>query len=98
MIDELRDLANIRIAAHQQRITRAYNKNTRIRRIHVRDLVLRKTFQNTKDHSAGKVSPQWEGPYLIDVEAGKGAYWLATLDGDVLQRSWNALHIKAYFS
>ena len=31
-IDELRDLAKIRIAAHQQRIAKSYNKNIRIRR------------------------------------------------------------------
>ena len=46
--DELSDISKIRVAAHQQRITRAYNKIIRIRRFQVGDLVLRKTFQNTK--------------------------------------------------
>ena len=68
-IDELRYLAKIRIAAHQQRIAKSYNKNIRIRRLQVGDLVLRKTFQNTKDPVDGKLAPKWEGPYLIDSKA-----------------------------
>ncbi|KAI3676095.1 hypothetical protein L1987_85694 [Smallanthus sonchifolius] len=55
------------------------------------------TEMNTTNPSDGKLAPKWEGPYLIDSEAGKGAYWLATLEGDILPRSWNAIHLKAYF-
>ena len=40
-IDELRDLAKIRIAAYQQRITKAYNKNIKVKRFQIGDLVLR---------------------------------------------------------
>ncbi|KAI3744712.1 hypothetical protein L1987_57803 [Smallanthus sonchifolius] len=96
-VDELRDLAKFCIAAYQQRIARSYNKNIRIRRFQVGDLVLRKAFQNTTNPSDGKLAPKWEGPYLIDSEAGKGAYWLATMEGDILPRSWNAIHLKPYF-
>ena len=71
--------------------------NIRLRRFQIGDMVLRKTFQKTKDPSVGNLAPKWEGPYLIDVEAGKGAYWLETLEGDVLPRSWNAIHLKAYY-
>lgn len=46
-VDELRDAAKVRMAAYQQRIAKAYNKNIRIRRFQEGDLVLRKTFQNT---------------------------------------------------
>ena len=60
-------------------------------------MVLRKTFQNTNDPSVGKLAPKWEGPYLIDAEAGKGAYWLATLKGDIFPRSWNSIHLKVYY-
>ena len=73
-IDKLRDLAKIRISSHQQRINKAYNKNIKVRRFQIGDLVLRKTFQNTKDPSAGIFDYKWERPYLIDVEARKGGY------------------------
>ena len=95
-IDELRDLAKLKIVAHQQRIAKSYNKNIRIRRFQIGDLVLRKTFQNTKDPTNGKLAPKWEGPYVINSKAGKGAYWLADMEGTLLPRSWNVIHLKAY--
>ena len=75
-IDETRDAAKLRMAAYQQRISRAYNKNIRTRRFQVGDWVLRKAFQNTTNPADGKLPPKWEGPYEVESEAGKGAYRL----------------------
>ncbi|XP_076913798.1 uncharacterized protein LOC143572547 [Bidens hawaiensis] len=97
-IDELRDLAKIRMAAYQQRTAKSYNKNIRIRRFQAADMVLRKAFQNTTNPADGKLAPKWEGPYLIDSDAGKGAYRLITMEGVPLPRVWNAIHLKADFS
>jgi hypothetical protein len=95
--DELRDLARIRMAAYQQRVAGAYNKNIRIRRFQVGDMVLRKAFQNTTNPADGKLAPKWQGPYLIESEAGKGAYRLLTMEGDMIPRAWSAIHLKEYF-
>ncbi|KAD5317516.1 hypothetical protein E3N88_17462 [Mikania micrantha] len=93
-IDELRDIARIRMATYQQKIAKSYNKNIRIRRFQIGDLVLRKAFQNTTNPTDGKLAPKWEGPYKIDSEAGKGAYKLTNMEGEPLPRSWNAIHLK----
>lgn len=50
-------------------------------------LVLRKTIQNTKDPSVGKLALKWEGPHLIDSKEKIGAYWMVTLEGNVLLTS-----------
>ncbi|KAD7117023.1 hypothetical protein E3N88_04291 [Mikania micrantha] len=73
-IDELRDIARIRMATYQQKIAKSYIKNIRIRRFQLGDLVLRKAFQNTTNPANGKLAPRWEGPYKIESKAGKGAY------------------------
>ncbi|KAD4180495.1 hypothetical protein E3N88_29086 [Mikania micrantha] len=82
------------MATYQQRIAKSYNKNIRIRRFHVGDLVLRKAFKNTTNPANGKLAPKWEGPYKIESEAGKRAYKLTNLEGEPLPRSWNAIHLK----
>ena len=96
-IDELRDLSRIHIAAHQQRITKAYNMNIEVIRFQVGDLVSRKTFQNTKDPCAGILALKWDEPYLIDSKTRKEEYRLAILEGNVLSQPWNPIHLKAYF-
>ncbi|KAJ0508863.1 hypothetical protein HanIR_Chr11g0522111 [Helianthus annuus] len=60
-------------------------------------MVLRKAFQNTTDPADRKLAPKWKGPYLIEAEAGKGAYRLLTMKGDSLSRAWNTVHLKKYF-
>lgn len=60
-VDKLRDLAMLRISAYQQRITKSYNKNIRIRRFQVGDLIFRNIFQIITKLSAGKLAPKWKG-------------------------------------
>ena len=60
-------------------------------------MVLRKSFQNIQDPKDGKLAPKMEGHYLIDLEVGKGAYWLPSIEGILLPRSWNTILLKAYF-
>ncbi|XP_076953883.1 uncharacterized protein LOC143628098 [Bidens hawaiensis] len=95
-MEELRDQARFRMATYQQKTDGEYNKNIRIRRFHVGDLVLRKAFQNTTYPADGKLAPKWEGPYLIESEAGKGAYHLMNSEGDMLPRAWNVIHLKKF--
>ena len=38
--------------------------------------MLRRVFQNTKEARAGKLGPNWEGPYRVTKIVGQGAYKL----------------------
>lgn len=64
-----------------------FNKNVRVRTFHVGDLVLRKVFPNTVDVNIGNFGATWEGPYLIEFITRRGAYRLATIDGNLVPRS-----------
>ena len=43
--------------------------------------------QSNKDHH--KLSPPWEGPYIITEVLRTGAYKLKTVDGVVFTNAWN---------
>ncbi|XP_056695833.1 uncharacterized protein [Spinacia oleracea] len=94
--EDLREAALIRMASQQQIVAKCFNKNVKVKMFKEGDWVLRKVFQNTKELNAGKLAPAWEGPYLIDKIAGKGAYRLISKDGKSVPRSWNATHLKLY--
>lgn len=50
-----------------------------------------------KNHSWGKLGPNWEGPYRVTSVAGTGAYQLKDLDGIVVPRPWNVNNLRKYF-
>ena len=81
----------------QQRVTRYYNKNVRMRQFRAGNWVLRKVNQNTRDPNHGALGPKWEGPYRVIRATGPGAYKLAYPDERDVKRSWNAEHLKKYF-
>ncbi|XP_074327825.1 uncharacterized protein LOC141665742 [Apium graveolens] len=93
-VDELREIAKIRLASYQQRVANTYNKHVHIRTFRVGDMVLRKTFQNTMDMTTVKFADTWEGPYFIDAVIGRVAYQLSMMDKIQIPRSWNALHLN----
>jgi len=46
----------------------------------------------------GKFLANWEGPFRVTAVAGKGAYRLERLPGQAVPRTWNAAHLKFYYS
>ncbi|XP_038699702.1 uncharacterized protein LOC119997000 [Tripterygium wilfordii] len=92
-IDELRDQALTRTAAYHDKVSKYFNKNVRTRTFQEGDYVLRKIFENTRELNAGKLGPNWEGPYLIDRVLGNGAYRLRGENGEAILHPWNAVHL-----
>uniref|UniRef100_A0A803N1R0 RNase H type-1 domain-containing protein n=1 Tax=Chenopodium quinoa TaxID=63459 RepID=A0A803N1R0_CHEQI len=95
-VEELSDDAKMRMAAYQQEVARSFNKNVRARVFKLGDWVLRKVYENTREVNAGKLAPNWEGPYEIIKVVGNGAYRHRNAEGKEVQRSWNAAHLKLY--
>ena len=76
LVDELRDLAAIRLASYHQSVAISYNNNVRVRMFKAGDWVLKKVLPNKRDPRHGKLAETWIGPYLRRSVVGQGAYQL----------------------
>ena len=81
---------------NKQKVAQHFNKNIRVEKFKEGEWVLRRVFQNTKEEGAGKLGPNWEGPYQITKIVGQGAYKLQAADGRNIGNSWNVVHLKKY--
>ena len=79
-LDEACDVALLRSAKYQQALRRYHSRRVWGRAFNVGDLVLRLVQSNKNRH---KLSPQWEGPYVIIKVLRPGTYKLRTIDGVV---------------
>ena len=58
LLEETQAQALLHVAAYQQRSARYFNSKVKERRFKVRDLVLRKVMQNTKELNEGALGPE----------------------------------------
>ncbi|KAK0573789.1 hypothetical protein LWI29_013579 [Acer saccharum] len=96
-LEEIKDTAQVRNSAYQQRAARYYNSHVRERRFQLGDLVLRRVSPNTKDKSSGSLADKWEGPYIIKRIVGHGAYMIARPEGSLVPRPCNAQYLKIFY-
>jgi hypothetical protein len=74
---------------------RRYHKcNVRPREFHVGDLVLRRV-QGSKDRH--KLSPPWEGSFIIHEVLRPGMYKIQYEDGRVVTNAWNIEHLHPFY-
>ena len=59
--------------------------------------MLRKVFENTADPLAGKLEPNWEGPFIVTRSSESGLYALNKLNGTNIPRMLNVMHLKRYY-
>ena len=73
LLDEERDLAATRSAIYQQDLRRYHSRWVKTRNFQEGDLVLR-LIQDQSD--AHKLSPPWEGPFVVSKNLNNGSYYL----------------------
>nr|KYP37795.1 hypothetical protein KK1_041004 [Cajanus cajan] len=98
LIDELREEARIHEEACKLRASRRYNTRVRTRSFRVGDLVWQLLGDARRDSSEGKLVPNWDGPFRVTENLENGAYRLEKLCDKAIPRTWNATHLKFYFS
>jgi hypothetical protein len=85
-LEEARDVALLHSAWYQQSLRRYHARGVRPRDFRVGDLVLRLRLDARGHH---KLTPPWEGPFIIAKILKPGTYKLANDQGEVYSNAWN---------
>ncbi|KAI0515910.1 hypothetical protein KFK09_008580 [Dendrobium nobile] len=87
LLPEVRDEAMLKVAAYHQRVARHYNRRMKPRRISIGDLVLRNIEAAGKGLQGNKLSPLWEGSYLVAAMVKPGTFKLKDAEGKMLPQT-----------
>ena len=93
-LNEARDATLLHSATYQQALRRYHGRNIRSREFQVGDLVLRRVQSNKDRH---KLSPPWEGPFIIDQVLRPGTFKLKHKDGRVIANAWNIEQLRRFY-
>jgi hypothetical protein len=85
-LEEARDMALLHSARYQQSLRRYHARGVRPRDLQVGDLVLRLRQDARGRH---KLTPPWEGPFIITKTLKPGTYKVANSQGKVYNNAWN---------
>jgi ribonuclease HI/transposase InsO family protein len=85
-LEEARDMALLHSARYQQSLRRYHARGVRSRDLQVGDLVLRLRQDALGRH---KLTPPWEGSFVIAKVLKPGTYKLANSQGEVYSNAWN---------
>jgi len=93
-LDEARDVALLHSAKYLQTLRRYHARHIRGRAFCVGELVLRRVQTSKGRH---KLSPPWEGPFVIDQILRPGTYKLRDIDGRVIGNAWNIEQLRRFY-
>ncbi|XP_070022288.1 uncharacterized protein [Nicotiana sylvestris] len=82
LIDRKRMNVVCHVQLYQNRMSRAFNKRIKPRRFAPGQLVLKRIFPH-QDEAKGKLSPNWQGSYMVHRVLIGGALILAEMDGEI---------------
>jgi hypothetical protein len=93
-LDKVRTVALMHSARYQQALRRYQARKIQRRDFDEGDLVLRLHQDNRGRH---KLSPPWEGPYVVVKVLKFGTYKLANEDGEELTNAWNIQQLRRFY-
>jgi hypothetical protein len=93
-LDEARTVALIHSTRYQQALRRYQARKIQRQDFDEGDLVLRLRQDNRGRH---KLSPPWEGPYVVVKVLKSGTYKLANEDGEELTNAWNIQQLRHFY-
>ena len=97
MAYELCGVTVVQIASYHHRLANLYNRRVKPQMFQLGDLILRKVLKNIVDPSTEKFQPNWDGSYIVTQVDESRSYALDKLDGTLVPRMWNIMHLKRYY-
>jgi hypothetical protein len=94
VLEEERLNTVIQSARYQQSLRRYHDKVVRHRSFAVGDLVLRRILTGEGCH---KLSPLWEGPFIVLEVTRPGSYRLTQMDDTEVGNTWNIEHLRKFY-
>jgi hypothetical protein len=93
-LNEVRNVTLLHSSKYQQALRQYHSRRVRGRAFSIGDLVLRLVESNKGRH---KLTPPWEGPYIITEVLKPGTYKLKTADGKVFTNAWNIEQLRRFY-
>jgi hypothetical protein len=93
-LEEARDMALLHSARYQQYLRRYHARGVQSRDLQVGDLVLRLRQDARGRH---KLTPPWEGSFIIAKILKSGTYKLANSQGEVYNNAWNIRQLRSFY-
>jgi hypothetical protein len=93
-LEEARDMALLHSARYRQSLRRYHARGVWSRDLQVGDLVLRLRQDARGRH---KLTPPWEGPFVIAKVLKPGTYKLANSQGEVYSNAWNIQQLRRFY-
>ena len=96
-LEEKRIRAQAKMVNYKQKAKQHHDKRVNKRSFAVGDWVLRNVAVQAKKPGFNKLSPNWEGPYLVTQVVTEGIYRLQGHDGREMKNTWSGSHLRKYF-
>jgi hypothetical protein len=93
-LEEARDMALLHSAWYQQSLRRYHARGVRPRDLQVGDLAFRLRQDARGRH---KLTPPWEGSFIIAKILKPGTYKLANSQGEVYSNAWNIRQLRRFY-
>jgi hypothetical protein len=93
-LKEAHDIALLHSARYQQNLRCYHDKHVHRRDLHVVDLVLRRSQSNKGRH---KLTPPWEGPYIIAEVLKPDTYKLSNEKGEIFTSAWKIEQLRRFY-
>jgi hypothetical protein len=93
-LEEAQDVVLLHSARYQQSLRRYHARSVRSRGFQVGDLVLHLRQDARGRH---KLTPPWEGPFIIAKILKPGTYKLANSQGEVYSNAWNIQQLRRFY-